>query len=100
MNKKYEIMTIFDLDLGEAKAKELCKQIQDFVTSVKGGIVKDEYWGKRKFAYQIKRKTEGFYDVLSFEMDPSKIAELKEKMSLMQGLVRYLITVLPENKEE
>ena len=100
MNKNYEIMTIVDLDLGDAKAKELSKQVQGFVTSLGGDVAKDDFWGKRKFAYEIKRKTEGFYDVLTFGLDTAKMADLKEKLSLTPGLVRYLITVSPENKEE
>ena len=50
------------------------------------------FWGKRKFAYEIKHDKEGFYDVMQFQFTPEKIQDLKTKMGLMTGVVRYLVT--------
>ena len=92
MSKTYELMTITKADLGEDKAKEISKTIQDNITALKGKVVKDDFWGKRKFSYEIKHNTEGYYSVLEFEIDPIKIIELKSKMNLMSDVVRYLVT--------
>ena len=89
---KYEIMTIYNINLGEAKAKELSKEIHGYITSQKGTIESENFWGKRKFAYEIKHDTEGYYDVVNFSMDTSEIDALKTKLNLVEGLVRYLIT--------
>jgi small subunit ribosomal protein S6 len=92
--KTYEIMTIGKIDLAEKGAKNLSQQVQDEITSLHGVVEKVDFWGKRKFAYAINNDTEGFYTVIQFQLDPSSIKELKTKLNLETGLVRYLISAL------
>jgi len=88
----YEIMTITKADLGEQESKNTSKKISDLITTLGGKVTKDDFWGKRKFAYEIRGSTEGFYDVLTFEIDASKVEKLKTKLNLMTDVLRYLIT--------
>ncbi len=90
--KKYELMTIGKIGLGEKESKNLSQKIQEEITSLSGVVEKVDLWGKRKFAYQINHDTEGFYTVFKLEMDPEGINKLKTKLNLMSGLVRYLVT--------
>jgi small subunit ribosomal protein S6 len=90
--KPYEIMTIYKLDLGDQGAKDLSTKVQETITSLEGKIVKAQFWGKRKFAYEIKGQTEGYYDVINIELDSAKISKLKAKLNIVTGLTRYLIT--------
>lgn len=98
--KNYEIMTIADIDLGENDAKDLSKIIQNFIVELGGKITKTDYWGKRKFAYEINHKTEGFYDVFYFELSPEKLSKFKSKLKLEDRLVRYLITADSKKEEK
>lgn len=90
--KQYEIMTIYKIDLGDQAAKDLSSKVQELITSMEGKIVKVQYWGKRRFSYEIKGKQEGYYDVIDFELDSSKISKIKSKLNMTNGLLRYLIT--------
>jgi len=92
MKRSYEIMTIVGAGLGEQKATQISKDIQKTITSHDGEVVKTDYWGKRRFSYEIKHQTEGFYDLIHFKIDPLKIGQLKNKLNLVQDLLRYLIT--------
>jgi len=89
---KYEIMTIYKNSLGEEGSKELSKKLQEVVTSLGAEVIKSDFWGRRKFAYEIKHDTEGFYDVLNIECEAGTVTKLKAKLNLLSGLVRYLIT--------
>ncbi len=89
---KYEIMTIYKNSLGEEGSKELSKKVQDIIISLGGKVVETNFWGRRKFAYEIKHDTEGFYDVLNIECEAGTVTKLKAKLNLLSGLVRYLIT--------
>ena len=97
---KYEIMTIYKADLGEGKAKDLSKKVSELITSLGGSVIENNFWGKRRFAYEIKHDTEGFYDVFVFDVEPLKINQLKTKLNLESGLVRYLISAQKRAKEE
>lgn len=90
--KKYEIMTISDLDLGEDGARDISNKIKDLIGDNKGKVLDSDFWGKRSFAYEVNHKMEGFYEVISFELDPKSMAKFKQKLNLINGLVRYLIT--------
>jgi len=92
MLKQYEIMTIYKIDLGDQAAKDLSTKTQELINSMEGKVIKAQFWGKRKFAYEIKGKQEGYYDVINFEFDPSQISKFKNKLNLLNGLLRYLIS--------
>lgn len=96
MKKAYEVMTITKLALGDAGAKKVVDQVKEAITSLKGEVTEEVSWGKRKFAYPINHDTEGYYDVLKFEMEGANIEKLKSKLNLMEDLVRYLITTIQE----
>jgi len=90
----YELMTITKIDIGEDKAKEISTNVQKLISSLGGKVEKTDFWGKRKFAYPIKHSTEGFYDVINFDLEKEKVALLKSKLNLMQEVLRYLFTAL------
>lgn len=94
MIKNYEIMTISNVSLGESGAKKIVDSVQAQIEEFDGKIGELKPWGKRAFAYPINHDTEGFYDVLEFELDKKNLENLKTKLNLIDGLVRYLITAL------
>ena len=90
----YELMTIIKIDLGEEKAKEVSKNIQELIASLKGKVTKTDFWGKRKLAYEVVHNTEGYYDVITFELEAANASKLKAKLNLMQEVIRYLVTAI------
>ena len=90
--KTYEMMTISDVSLGEDGALKNLNSVKDLITSFKGKTLDSNSWGKRKFAYELGHKTEGFYDVIKFQMTSSDVKSLKTKLNYMDKLSRYLIT--------
>jgi small subunit ribosomal protein S6 len=90
--KPYEIMTIYKVELTDQAAKDVSTKVQELIASMEGKVTKAQFWGKRRFAYEIKHKQEGYYDVINFELDSSKISKMKTKLNMLNDLVRYLIT--------
>lgn len=85
-------MTIIKLSLGEDSARDLSNTIKDSISSNKGKIMNSDFWGKKKFAYAIGKDTEGFYEVVTFDMDAKNLVNLKKNLNLQEGLLRYLLT--------
>lgn len=85
------MMTITNISLGEDSARSLSNQIKDLITNDKGKILDSDFWGKRKYAYEIDHETEGFYEVIKFELNPQSVSDLKKKLNYLSGLTRYLI---------
>lgn len=90
--RNYEIMTIIKASLSDDKAKQVSQEINDLIVANKGVVEKTDFWGKRKLAYEIDGNKEGFYQVMQFQLDPANLSKFKDKIKLMDNLVRYLIT--------
>lgn len=94
--KQYEIMTITKVGLGEDGARSVSNNVKDLITANKGKVLDSDFWGKRAFSYEINHETEGFYEVINFEVDPGHIPEIKTKLNILDGLIRYLVTSTDE----
>jgi small subunit ribosomal protein S6 len=100
---KYELMYIIAGDITGEQESAIVSEIGDFVKSSATKIVSSEVIGKRKLAYPIKRNSRGTYVLIHFEADAYKLAELDHKLSVTQGIIRYLVVkvdqFLPMPKE-
>ncbi len=88
----YEIMVILDRESSSAKEKVFLKGFEDIVSQLGGSVLKEEFWGEKKFAYPIKKKDRGVYDVIWFEVSPKDIKSVHNKLKLDKSVVRYLIS--------
>jgi small subunit ribosomal protein S6 len=88
----YELMTISKIAIGEEGARNLSNDIKDLISKYKGKVLDSNFWGKRKFAYKIEHETEGYYDIINFEMPAESMPVFESKLNLIEGLIRYLVT--------
>ena len=49
-------------------------------------------WGKRRLAYPIDYKTEGYYVLMSFDSAPELPAELERNFKNDERIMRYMVT--------
>lgn len=91
--KNYELITIVKATISEEEVKKIQDSITKLIESQKGSILENIVWGKRKLAYKIKAEKEGNYSIIKFQMEPDNLLVLKSKLNLVEGLVRYLITL-------
>ena len=92
--RNYEIMTISKKSLGEEGFSLVSGLVREAIEKNSGKVTSDSNWGKRRFAYKIENETEGYYEVINFELSPAKLTTLKTRLSLIEGLVRYIINVV------
>src|SRR5262245_14432846 len=64
---KYELMVIYDPFLEEADQSALIEKTQEQVKRRGGALANVDTWGKRRLAYPIRKKQEGFYVLFAFE---------------------------------
>ena len=88
----YEGLFILKPELKEEELKNAYKAIGDSVTKNGGTITKEEPWGKRLFAYPVKKAKEGYYYKLDFTAPPSVVAKLEGACKLNADILRTMIT--------
>jgi len=95
MIKEYE--TIFVLEPGhdEAAIDGEIEKIREIVTQDGGEVVAVEKWGRRKLAYEIRKKKEGIYTLIRFKALATVLPNLNRRYLLNEGLLRHM-TVLYE----
>ena len=94
---RYELTYIIDTALEETARKELIEKVSALIAANGGEVEKvDETWGKRRLAYAIDYKTEGYYVLMNFETKPEFPAELERVMKITEGVMRCLVTAVEE----
>ncbi len=85
---KYEMLMILDPQLDENSVKKLIKKYLEVVTDGNGTVENTDIWGRRKFAYEIDKKTEGIYVLLNYTCEPGVDAELERQLKLNESVMR------------
>ena len=86
--RHYEIMIILDSNLEERAVQPTLDQFLKVVTGGGGKVDKVDVWGKRRLAYQIEKKAEGFYAVVDLTAEPNTVLELDRQLNLNEGILR------------
>ena len=61
--RAYELMVIHDGDLDDVQVQDELKDLRSRIDEV-ATIAEVDFWGRRRFAYEIANKTEGYYSVI------------------------------------
>ncbi len=92
INEKYELLYIIDIDKSEEETAAIVAKFKELIEA-NGTLSEHDEWGKRKLAYLINDKSEGYYVLAKFEAAPEFPAELDRILHITEGVVRSLITV-------
>ena len=96
---RYELTYIIDTVLEENARKELIEKFSGLITANGGEIEKvDETWGKRRLAYAINDKVEGYYVLVTMKAPADLPREIERTMGINENILRCLIIKLEEKK--
>lgn len=90
-------MFIVDGTMPEEEATDVATTVQSFISS-KGNILKADPWGRRRMAYPINKKQDGYYWVIAFECEPGEVDALKQQLRVNENVVRWMVTRLEHKK--
>ena len=86
----YETLFVIDADLTEEEAKALVEKFQKLIAD-HGEISEVNEWGKRKLAYPINDKTEGYYVLINFKSESTLPLELERIFGITEGILRSIV---------
>ena len=89
--EKYELMYIINPNLSEEETAAVVEKFKALAEQHGCSAVEVEEWGKRKLAYAIDYKTEGYYVLMSFTSDPAFPKELDRILGITDGIMRSMI---------
>lgn len=97
---EYEVTFILTPDLPEGEAKQAVDNYVKMIKNQGGEVHNIEHWGKRKLAYPIEKKTNGFYAYVEFNASPEFIAEIEQAFRYDEQVIRYLTVKLDKHALE
>ena len=86
---KYETVFILTPVLSDDQTKETVAKFKKVLTVNGANIVNEETWGLKKLAYQIEKKTSGFYFLVEFEAEPAVIKTLETAYRRDEKVIRF-----------
>jgi small subunit ribosomal protein S6 len=90
MTNKYEVIYIINTELGEEGIQELVEKFKSLLETSAQLDHMDE-WGKRKLAYPVKDRNEGYYVLAEFTSDSEFPKELERNFKITEGILKYII---------
>mgnify|MGYP004531279357 FL=1 len=90
ISDQYEVVYIIDPSLSEEATAALVAKFTA-LAEANGSAVEVEEWGKRKLAYEINFKNEGYYVLMSFTSEPAFPKELDRVLGITDGIMRSMI---------
>ena len=92
-------MLIITPDHEENEADALIENVKGIIESG-GNIINIDVWGKRRLAYPIRKRSEGYYVVYVFECDPSFVAQLNQALRVIEAILRHMIVLYEDDVEK
>ena len=89
---KYDAMIIFESSMSEEGLHKAMGRIKDEIKKLGGSSGESKIVGKHMFARPMKKKTDGIYVKMGFELDPAQIEVLNGRFKLNEEVFRVQIT--------
>lgn len=98
-NRTYEVMYIVDPETADEKIAKLNDAVGKLIKKEGGTVVKVDDIGRKKLAYPIEKKEEGYYVLFEIEGSGQEIAELERRMRVNDMIMRYLTVRVDEDRK-
>jgi small subunit ribosomal protein S6 len=96
--KNYETVFILNPVLSEDQAKDTVDKFVKVLTKAKAKVINVEQWGLKKMAYEIQKKSTGFYNLIEFTTeDNSLISTLETEYRRDESVMRFMTIALDKH---
>ncbi|MCD4550076.1 MULTISPECIES: 30S ribosomal protein S6 [unclassified Schaalia] len=86
--RNYELMVIVDPTVDENTVAPMMDKYLQQVTAAEGSVDNVDIWGKRRLAYDINKRSEGIYVVVTMTTTPAVAQEITRQMSINETILR------------
>ncbi|WGT47108.1 30S ribosomal protein S6 [Tessaracoccus lacteus] len=86
--RKYEVMVLVDSDVDDRQVPALIDKHLEVITNGGGTVDEVDHWGRRRLAYDINKKSEAVYAVVTLTAEPAVVSELDRLMTIDEKIVR------------
>lgn len=93
--KKYELMMIFNPEMGEDNRNALIAEVKEELSVSSGAkVLSEDVWGVRDLAYKINGSKTGFYLLLTLGLEKGDFFAASKAFNLKKEIWRYMFVRL------
>src|SRR5579875_2511300 len=85
--RHYEVMVILDAGLEEDAIRAVLDRATQLFTAGGATVGKVDRWGKRRFAYEVRHRSEGYYVLIDVKSEPAAVAEVDRMLGLADEVI-------------
>ena len=97
--RRYETIVIADSELSENERTSLFSRIKEIIPQQQGLLIKEDLWGTKKLAYEIKKKPRGYYARYDFCGMGPLVDELERFFRIDDRVLKYLTVLLDSDAD-
>ena len=94
--RHYEVVVILDAGLEEDAIRTIIDRATQTIASRGGTVDKVDRWGKRRFAYEVHHRSEGYYVLIETTAEPAVLAEVDRMLGLADEVIRHKVIRIPD----
>ena len=87
----YEVMYVLVPNLEDEAYAAATQRFSDLITENGGQVDKVDVWGKRRLAYELKKRREGYYTLIYFDAPAAAVKELDRVLKINENVLRHMI---------
>jgi len=87
----YDLVLLLSLDAEETTRSKILQDVESAITQAGGAVERNDDWGQRPMAYEIRHIPEAEYHLLQFRAPGSLIEDLSHTLRITDGVVRHRV---------
>ena len=87
---KYELAVVVNAKIEDDERAATIEKVQSYITRFGGTVTNVDEWGKKRLAYEIQQKREGYYYFITLESESTAPAEIEARHRIKQNVIRFL----------
>ena len=94
MTKHYETVIIFHPSETDESVKASVSRLKGIIERKSGTLLKEEDWGVKILAFELKKQKKGRYVLLVYAADPAVVGEFEQAFNVMENVIKYMTVKL------
>ena len=86
--RQYELLLILDPEIDERTVSPSLEKYLSVIKTDGGSVDEVDIWGRRRLAYELNKRDEGLYAVVTFSAAPATAKELDRQLGLNESVLR------------
>jgi small subunit ribosomal protein S6 len=94
--RPYEVVVVLDHSLEEDAITGVIDRVTGLIRARGGEVRRVDRWGRRRLAYELRHRWEGYYVLIEARAEPPVVDELNRVLLLADEVIRHKVVRVPD----